>query len=892
MDDGRTAKQPQELSWKSLWRRLRPDQKVEAISRLLDDVPTPPAYRALIHSFAKDTNMREQTLASWERQRLVEFLAQRAEMALAPPLWIWLFELHLKSNCKNSLNHLLAALNLNAGQELMIPQLTARLRPEAATAAVNLVLSNHPFDEIAVTVDVLRLTNEYWEPLGPAIDEGRAARGLVDEPPPVAKDLEGVLRDFTTLDRVLIEQVVATSSTSEAALDDDEIDDLVQTLIALNPRRKRSYFVMGYADVLIPDRELDFQRPEFDDERRGWYLAGALLGLARKHDTAGIESVLEGQDEIFRRAAATRGCGTAIAKALLPELVAAGRIGEASLLVNSQIEAGGPVLAGIVLGQAVTLLRRNAAADAMALLRPVWEVMADLPEGADARQQRFHRSLARRVAQCMQSQGDFVAAEQLLGQSCEAGSEEERAKLLSDRGLVAGRFRSVFELTLPDTADDRQIRINTLAAGEPLFTEALSLQPRCIASALFALGQLHYLRWRLDGESDTGKRDTAIGLLQGAATQMRLTDAASAFERSGLLGHTLFMLTVLLMHRMEATDINAAAEHWRLVDQAAGKLPEDDLRLLLECADMLSDARATVFAESVWSYRRSTSLALVLSPARLERSDSLRRDLFDMAEDSATPPDVQRKILTTLVPVLLKLGDKEHAESGLDALEGAGESDDGIHEVMQFLSQPSNYAPAWTEADALWALVRLARKTGNDEAAARYLQTLFYRVRDSDAEQAGQIVDLLGTWRIGGDLATRLQDALPTKVSENGQDENARLARGERLQVVFVGGNETQARYDEKLATGLAARYPGLQVTFRHTGWTSNWGQQLPGLVKECNQADAVVIMTMIRTMLGCRLREQLQRPWVACVARGEKGMERSILHAAHIALRQRTRPT
>lgn len=129
---------------------------------------------------------------------------------------------------------------------------------------------------------------------------------------------------------------------------------------------------------------------------------------------------------------------------------------------------------------------------------------------------------------------------------------------------------------------------------------------------------------------------------------------------------------------------------------------------------------------------------------------------------------------------------------------------------------------------------------------------------------------------------------------------NANYRRGRSVQalaregalhagVVFVGGNETQAQYDERLTKDLSTRYPGLRVAFRHTGWTSNWGQQLPGLITECNQADAVVLMTMMRTMLGRGLREALKRPWVSCAARGEKGIERSVLAAAKVALRQRS---
>jgi hypothetical protein len=189
----------------------------------------------------------------------------------------------------------------------------------------------------------------------------------------------------------------------------------------------------------------------------------------------------------------------------------------------------------------------------------------------------------------------------------------------------------------------------------------------------------------------------------------------------------------------------------------------------------------------------------------------------------------------------------------------------------------------------MWVQLRLARRAGDDVAAARYLEWLFYRVRDDDPELARQILETATAWRLSPDLLAQLQNALPAAPEEPPHaDAESRLRDGETVRVVFVGGNETQAQYDERIRASLARDYPGLQVTFHHTGWTSNWGQQLPGLVRDCNAADAVVLMTMMRTMLGQQLRAQLRCPWVSCVARGEAGLRRSVVKAACVALATR----
>lgn len=861
-------------------------EREKVIDVYLDALKTPSTRKFVVSLFAQGTNMREQTLAAWPRERLVKFVAKRGEMAIPQDFLADILRVYFAARWPALLETLFRSLNLESDEEL-IPDAPSTILPEAAESCITRLLKEHPARDVRIAVEYLRLLDERWEPLlGPvlAVEDGDGESPL----PPVTKDIVSVMVGFTKIDRVVMEQVIATSSHAEAALDEEEIDDLVQTLIALNPRRKRSYFVLGYADVLIAGRTLDFGRAEFDDERRSWYLAGVLLGLARQHRTDELTALLQSQAETFRHAATTLP-GLALARALLPELVRSGRIGGAALLVSSQLRAGKIELGQIALDQAVRLLRGNAVSDAMALIRPLWEEFGPERQGEDAEWVRFRRRLARRVAQGLQALGDFPEAETLLAQIAESGSEEERARVWADRGLVAGRFRSVFELSLPSTHEERRMSVAALKAGESCFLQALELMPGRIVSPLHALGLLNYLEWRLGEENDATKREAAIGWLQGAVTEMRMTDTAPSYERSGLLGQALFMLTVLLLHRFTAPDLNAAAELWRQITADAGKFPEDDLRLLLEVADMTTDAYATSFAESIWNHRRQDALALVLPPGRLERSSTLRGELTRFAADPTTPRQTQRRIWMALIPVLLRLNEREQAEQALDALEDIAEGDQGLHEVMQFLSTSTNYEPAWTEQDALWSLVRLARKAGDDDAAARYLRTLFYRVRDTDVDVAREIVELMSSWQLDAALRTKLQAVLPVaSVVEERSETEGRLRRGEAVRVVFVGGNETQARYDERVRASLVREFPGIQVTFRHTGWSSNWGQMLPGLVKECNEADAVVLMTMMRTMLGCRLRAELRRPWVSCAARGEMGLQRSIVKAASVALAMR----
>ncbi|MBU2769486.1 hypothetical protein HAP94_25815 [Acidithiobacillus ferrivorans] len=116
-----------------------------------------------------------------------------------------------------------------------------------------------------------------------------------------------------------------------------------------------------------------------------------------------------------------------------------------------------------------------------------------------------------------------------------------------------------------------------------------------------------------------------------------------------------------------------------------------------------------------------------------------------------------------------------------------------------------------------------------------------------------------------------------------------RLANGETVKILFIGGNEEiQGQYDDRLTSLFAELYPGLELSTWHTGWTSNWGRFTKQLIEMANANDAVVLHSFMRTVLGRTVREALTVPWRSCQGTGMKSMERSIEQAAMAAIRER----
>jgi len=88
-------------------------------------------------------------------------------------------------------------------------------------------------------------------------------------------------------------------------------------------------------------------------------------------------------------------------------------------------------------------------------------------------------------------------------------------------------------------------------------------------------------------------------------------------------------------------------------------------------------------------------------------------------------------------------------------------------------------------------------------------------------------------------------------------------------------------------------------VEFIHSGWKSNWSEYAAKVERRLSAAygavDAIVVITMIRTILGEKVRALASahdRPWVACTGRGFESLRRAAVKAAQLATLARARRT
>jgi hypothetical protein len=289
-----------------------------------------------------------------------------------------------------------------------------------------------------------------------------------------------------------------------------------------------------------------------------------------------------------------------------------------------------------------------------------------------------------------------------------------------------------------------------LRRGASQFERAVAEGQAHATNAHYALAVLRYLERSLERNPDKAAllAEQALRHAQDALDGMRLADASTAYERLGLTGQCLFIQSVLQMQRLDAVDGRAASAAWEQITAEAGTFPIEDIRELIEAAEIVDPDIAVRIAESVWKFRPNGATVLVQFDSLIRRSKFLEEHLLATARQPSRPRPQQWELWTKLVPALLAAGNNDAAEEGLDALQELAENESFAKEFVEYLSHAKNYDPAWTETDVKWARIRVARRLGDDQLSAALLRSIFFEIRDSDPAQAKQIIDLFADWKI------------------------------------------------------------------------------------------------------------------------------------------------
>ena len=708
---------------------------------------------------------------------------------------------------------------------------------------------------------------------------------LEGEPEETDLQVEPETRDagveFTTVDDLLIKSVVASVSGATGAFRVEQMADLIEELIGLSTDRHQSYFHRGFLNRLS-EFEIESEFLERNDSRLGWQLAGEITALARHARWDHIIVVHRSNEEAFRQmfTGVVPHGGRALA---LPQVFNAyweqSRQSDAVALLTSVGVAESPEWFRqrlIELGEQL-LLDRNIA-EATRLFELV-HLSLEISDNDNSSEETYARVFRRR-GQCLRANGLFDKATEQFQSMMEAAEPQQISELHSDIGLASGSFRWLDDVSIPSNEGDAEAMRGRLKTGEGRFRDAVEIAGDGATNAHYCLGVLALLN------RDFG---TAIEHLDEALSGA--LGRASRYQRVRVLPRLKVYLAIGLLANADEDRFELAATYldewnhlaprhrppWLLAEvtvpvaMTSGRMRDELVELLINHEESLLDE----FRQELNSEPESAPPALV--KAVTERCGSGRHGEVEWAD------------LEFLLAHHLGRND-DSARKILDDMESlSAEHSMLVDEFDRIISDAAYFSPAWNEEDAQFSRAAHLERSGRYEQAAAVLDARFHiYMSDGLFEEAEGIIERVRAYGVAPDSVSRMVVRFDEATREL---HNEALTQGDQSiqpqTILFIGGNEIQARQDDAVLSALAESRPNVAVEFIHTGWSGHWGGYLDDVNRKMADADAIVVMRYIRTELGKSVRRSAslnEVVWVACTGTGRTSMVRSIVNASDLA--------
>ena len=692
---------------------------------------------------------------------------------------------------------------------------------------------------------------------------------------------------FTALDVTVIQAAMATAAEVSGALDPTTLPRAIEELLRLNGGRPASYFHLGFASVVLEQRdipwpaELESKRPPQGDQLR-WYRLGRLCGLIRGSEPAALvhECVEHRRTvlELIRQRLMGSLILTGVVRAVMhthPPIAAE------FLQARTHHFPGAMDLYRDIYWRARMLVISERSAEAEPLFRSLRTLPLHIHDDSSERQRQA--DLTRRISTCKRSLDDFIAAaNELSTVNIDDLDDVTAAALLAEWGLVAGRIRHLSHVGFPSSEGDREALRERLTSGTKHFEAALSLNPDDLR-ACYCLGVLAVCE----------------GAYQRSATMLERAEAAlisdPVLSRTRLLNAARFHRALATLQSLEVgTDAAAVDSMVHALEQ--GYRPST--MAIMEAVDALVAHASTHLGCFLRRVVETTEIVEPLLPTVLQHLepdlDELRPIVFRIAADARLSfrqrfdvllgaiasashrglTGLQEELLEHIDGLLERACDPELEQHWADLLG----TESGLRELLD---------PA--EADLVRASV--LQRLGAFEDAKAILLQLFYRAAEGSLDRFDP-ADLLASLERLVSTEDELE-ALRRLIRQ--PTESTQPALRAPLHVLFAGGNETQAQYQEQITAALQERYgPDLTITWFTPGWDMNWIKDADRIVAAMPSAQAIVILTYMRTNLGRHLRKAANEHnlvWRSCTGQGRASMERSLISAINGAL-ELTTPT
>lgn len=670
---------------------------------------------------------------------------------------------------------------------------------------------------------------------------------------------------LTNLDELLDRAISATVSESPGALNNNQLEDAIEELLQNNPYRAKTYFHKGYLDVRL-ERLLQPHFKEENRDRRLWYLAGAIRAMEDRGDRNAILDLFErenvrdlGREQnqraelacgpIFKALCEAKRSAAAV-EFLAPDLVFRAELFEWSLDFGTKLLRAQEVESALRLFELLNVAADRTSADQIAALGG-----------------RYF-DLKRRQAHCLRFQRHFGAAVKILRELIQASDAPERSAMMVDMALMEAGFRGLLEIVVP--SKDLNQFISRLEQIRPQLEVAESIGGNC-AHATYCLGVLAIAK-----QSDPAK---AAEWLDKSVTD--ILRHSTEYDLEGLLSRARFYMGLA---RTEALDTTFAEKAGALFHDAiySGFVPPDHLlsRYIVGLS-VISNYQAMHAAETAVSkLGASRVLGSILDTEVASQSSVILGRLLECGLDERRSGKQRFLDLSRILKHAINGNHNEIAVEALDGMEQLARSGFCTDEFLTLLRDDGSFHPAWSKSDAAWSAAGLCERKGKLTEARQMLESEFHHILSDRPhgflEQADDILAKLG--ELGADanelsaLKKRLKEVQDhSAVPVVSLDMNAIPIR-----VTVVGGDERQADFDKGIINRISLQMGAVEIQFRHTGWSGRWGPVFDAMRPTLDRSDVVVVLRLIRTNLGRRVREYA-KVWIGCAGYSRLSIERAI---------------
>lgn len=879
-----------------LWRALGPDERAAVAEAFMAEHPVNRSNLAGLVAEAR--NFRAATVGRWPDAKIAEAMkhvpVSTAKYAAS------LLEVVPRTPARRTLVHRFAGL-------LGLPEPNAVLGPDAAGVSEDAVrqAADALLDEFgaretfvyflvvalfrAPVAEALQRWMREQTRAAPAAEQASEAAPAPAEEPSTAHvladeaDEPGRERTFTTLDRVLIQAAVDAKHGNEGALSEDEVDDMVDDYVHLNGRRHRSHFHAGFRDALFGRPSAD-TLPATSRNRERWYWAGAVRGWARLELWPRIVGAYD-ERELVRSLGDGHPASIAAVGDLVRALRAEDRLDDLAAFVQTRALTAfpSPDLFKSLLDAATDLLRQGEAARALPIFEILERASRSTERSGPFSDDQLILAAKRRRAHCLRQLNQHDKARRILTSLLKRGPAPPiRAMLHADLGLMKGGFRGLDDVCLPQRPGSLERAKAQLEAGRDHFERAVDDNVRYASHGHFCLGVLALCN----------REDAA------AATHLEQAHAVigtgSGHYDEQLVARVVLYLGIARILRLAEEDLSRGA---RLVAEglnAGSSLPpylikdvmealdlgaRDDLRNVAQLVKQNGDEAAfDALAESP-----AVEHCTWLAPALCERA---QRPMRRKAEAVA---DLHAALRGYRGAAAGEPGASEHAFKVLDMLEGYAMQGVGADRFMEMLSQDDYDCPPLQIEDARVAHARCLEAQGKSPDAAAVLDPIFHQLAtDRRMFDAGGVLQKIKELGLPAEHYEHMERRLAElTVPSDGEGEDRPGDEARVVSVLVVGGDERQAKWQDRVQTSVKRADASVTVHFVRSGWSANWKKQIEqvqGLLQKC---DAVVVMRFMRTHFGKKVREECGAAgvlWRFCWGSGVAAQVRAVEEAARAA--------